>query len=162
MVIFIREHYPSRIYHRLSDQPIRTDVNPYEIVPFKYYILQKRSLFEKFDCSNKIVFIGDSLTDGCEWNELLERTDIVNRGINSDTTDGILNRLNGCLLQKPKGIFITVGTNDIYRGVSMATIQSNYAEIIKNISDLHIPLFVQSTLYINFLIGMWSMKKLPS
>jgi len=127
-----------------------TNSNPLDNPFFKFYIAQKNSLFEKFDCNNKIVFIGDSITDGCEWNELLGRNDIANRGINADTTAGVLSRLDSYLKQKPKGIFIMIGGNDINRSVGMDMITSNYLKIIKKIKKNGTPLVVQSTLYNNF------------
>ncbi len=44
--------------------------------------------------SYKIAMLGDSITNGCAWNELLKRTDVINRGIGGDTTTGMV-RLEG-------------------------------------------------------------------
>lgn len=91
--IFFRENYHLKIYDRLFPAPIIRISNVYEP---RY--LDRKALFERLDCKDKIVFIGDSITDGGEWNELLGRNDVVNRGIIGDTTNGVLNRL-GSLYQ---------------------------------------------------------------
>jgi lysophospholipase L1-like esterase len=135
-LIFFRENYPSRIYYRLSSQPNSN-------------IRQVISFYGRFDCKNKIVFIGDSLTRGMDWNKLLGRNDILNRGINSDTTNGVLNRLDFYINQKPKSIFLMIGINDINRNISMDTIKTNYSKIIDKILSNNVQLFIQSTLNTN-------------
>ncbi len=62
-----------------------------------------------------IVFIGDSITQqGGDWSEKFGRSDIKNRGIGGDVTDGVLARLNEVCHAKPKAVFIMIGINDIY------------------------------------------------
>lgn len=61
----------------------------------------------------KIVMLGNSITAECEWSELLDNQDIINRGIIGDGTDDILNRLNDVIAMKPKKIFLLVGVNDL-------------------------------------------------
>ncbi|MCH4237440.1 MAG: hypothetical protein LKF66_05785, partial [Clostridium tyrobutyricum] len=64
------------------------------IIQSKYY-LAKESQFETLNIkSSDIVFLGDSITNRCEWEEVFNNSSIKNRGIDGDTTDGILNRLN--------------------------------------------------------------------
>ena len=60
-----------------------------------------------------IVFLGDSITDGGCWDELFPGLPIKNRGINGDTTTGVLNRIGDVLAYKPAAIFILIGTNDL-------------------------------------------------
>jgi lysophospholipase L1-like esterase len=135
-LIFFRENYPSRIYYHLSSQPNSN-------------IRQLISFYGKFDCKNKIVFIGDSLIGGMDWNKLLGRNDILNKGINGDTTNGVLDRLDFYINQKPKSIFLMIGINDINRNVRMNTIKTNYSKIIDKILSNNIKLFIQSTLNTN-------------
>ncbi|NTU74838.1 MAG: sialate O-acetylesterase, partial [Anaerolineaceae bacterium] len=60
-----------------------------------------------------IVFIGDSITDGACWDELFPDLPVKNRGINADTTAGVLQRLPDILEGKPSSVFILIGTNDL-------------------------------------------------
>jgi lysophospholipase L1-like esterase len=111
---------------------------------------------EIIDCKDKIVFIGDSITEGCNWNELLGRNDIVNKGIKGDSTKEVLSRLDVYLRQKPKSIFLMIGSNDVGQEIhlgtiDMDTIKSNYSKIINNILRNNVQLFIQSTLYTNMI-----------
>jgi lysophospholipase L1-like esterase len=60
-----------------------------------------------------IVFLGDSITDGGCWEELFPGVPLKNRGINGDTTAGVLKRLDDLLLPGPAAIFLLIGTNDL-------------------------------------------------
>ena len=137
-VIFLRENYPVRIYNRLyTSAPVFSP-------PSRN--IQKNKISEKYDCKNKIVFIGDSLIANCEW---LGRQGIVNLGMGYDTTHGVLNRLDFALNQKPKCIFIMIGINDINGNASLDDIKKNYSKIIDKILRNHVPLFILSTVRMN-------------
>ena len=57
--------------------------------------------------SNKIVFIGNSITYGLRrWDNKLEANNIVNRGISGDFSEGIQKRLNEIIYYKPLAVFI--------------------------------------------------------
>jgi len=60
-----------------------------------------------------IVFMGDSLMDGARWEEMFPGLPVKNRGINADTTAGVLARLDEIISGKPSAIFILIGTNDL-------------------------------------------------
>ncbi len=102
-------------------------------LPTPYY-KQRASHFETLpNEENGIVFIGDSIINGCEWSELLQNSDIKNRGIISDSTEGILNRIEKTLESKPKKIFIMIGVNDLSSGSPLDLIVSNYEKIVDKI-----------------------------
>jgi len=77
------------------------------------YYYHKKSQFEFLANSDdyKIVMIGDSITDGGLWDELLKNNLVQNRGIGGDTTDGVLDRLSS-INQKIEIAFIMIGIND--------------------------------------------------
>ncbi|MCX6056236.1 MAG: GDSL-type esterase/lipase family protein [Chloroflexi bacterium] len=60
-----------------------------------------------------IVFLGDSITDGGCWEEFFPGISVKNRGINGDTTSGVLARIDDILCCEPLAIFILIGTNDL-------------------------------------------------
>ncbi len=97
---------------------------------------------------NTIVFVGDSLTDYCNWNELYQNETIINRGIAGDTTTGVLQRINEIVNQKPNKIFLMIGINDIISGVNSKTIVTNYQNILKTINsqDANCKVYVESIL----------------
>jgi len=117
------------------------------------YYIEKQTLFDNLPQSdNTIYFLGDSLTDGCEWSELLSNSKIKNRGINGDTTQGILNRLNKITQSKPQKIFIMIGINDLLNNIETAKILDNYQKIIANIkyNSPKTKIYIESILPMNF------------
>ena len=64
---------------------------------------------------DKIVFLGNSITQGMRYyNHKLKSSNIVNRGISGDYTDGVLARLKEIIYYKPKAIFLLIGVNDLF------------------------------------------------
>lgn len=83
--------------------------------------------------SDDIIFLGNSITAGIEWKELLGRDDVRNRGISGDITFGVLERLSEVTEGKPAKIFILIGINDISRNIPDSLIVRNYRWMIKRI-----------------------------
>ncbi|USD62272.1 hypothetical protein J4N45_23130 [Vibrio sp. SCSIO 43140] len=94
-----------------------------------------------------IVFIGDSITDGSDWNDVFPDKIIANRGISGDTTDGVLKRMDTILNTKAEKAFVMIGTNDVSRGFDVETIFKNYVEILDLLLSNDIEPIVQSTLF---------------
>ena len=81
----------------------------------------------------RVVFFGDSITDGWRLNEYFPGKDFVNRGISGQITGEMLGRMQADVIaNKPAAMLILAGTNDIARGVAVETIQNN----LKMIADL--------------------------
>lgn len=85
------------------------------------------------DSEKDIVFLGNSITDYTDWNELLQIDNAKNRGISGDITFGILERLDEVTEGKPTKIFILIGINDISRNIPDSVILSNYKKMISRI-----------------------------
>jgi lysophospholipase L1-like esterase len=81
-----------------------------------------------------VVMLGDSRTQGAAWNELLNRTNVIGRGIESDILDGYAKRMNYIYKLKPKVCFVSGGVNDLYSGAY--TNDQVYQAFINIISDL--------------------------
>lgn len=112
----------------------------------------KKSHFEALPKSDsEIIFLGDSLTDLCEWSEIFSNNHIKNRGICGDTTDGVLNRINNIVDSQPKKLFLMIGINDLNQGVSVENVANNYQLIVETLKAQipDIKIFVQSLLPIN-------------
>ena len=78
----------------------------------------------------RVVFFGDSITDGWRLNEYFPEKDFVNRGISGQITSQMLARfLPDVVALKPAAVLILAGTNDIGRGVALPTIQNNLTAI---------------------------------
>jgi lysophospholipase L1-like esterase len=90
--------------------------------------------FRSYPNSSKdIIFLGNSITAGVDWSELLQRTDVRNRGISGDISFGILERLDEVTQGKPAKVFILIGINDISRNIPDSFIIANYKRIIERI-----------------------------
>lgn len=116
-----------------------------------YYISKVTIFMNTYNGHGKIVFLGDSLTDMGNWSEMLNNTDIINRGISSDTTTSVINRLSEITRLKPRKIFIMIGVNDIDKGLSTNEIITNYNKILSTIKkdSPNSKVYVESVLPIN-------------
>ncbi|WP_256012351.1 GDSL-type esterase/lipase family protein [Desertivirga xinjiangensis] len=98
------------------------------------YYKQRLSFFKQIpDRKNEIVFLGNSITEAGEWQELIHRKNVLNRGISGDNSFGVFYRLDEILASKPKKIFLMIGVNDLKRGTPPAVIVNNYERIARKI-----------------------------
>ncbi len=121
-----------------------------------YY--QRASLFDALGVdSTKIVFLGNSLTHGCEWHELLGMPNVVNRGINGDIVEGINERLASVVNGHPAKIFLMVGANDVSHDLTADSIVTAVCGLIDHIRQAtpSTRLYVQSMLPINNSFGRY-------
>lgn len=94
-----------------------------------------------------IVMLGNSITHGALWNELLDRPNVVEMGIPSDILLGYLARLNYVLKLKPKIVFIMGGLNDVYNWTPVEEIFATYLKIINELKSKNITVVLQSATY---------------
>jgi len=94
-----------------------------------------------------VVWFGDSLTQG--WGELPKELfpgmHIANRGINSDTTRGMLYRVHEDVVKlRPRAVMLLMGTNDLKDEHSAADIAGNFKLIVDEIrgAQPEVPLVV--------------------
>lgn len=119
---------------------------------------QRASLFEMLGTdSTSIVFLGNSLTHGCEWHELLGNPHVVNRGINGDVVSGLRERLPSVTAGKPAKIFLLCGVNDISHDLTADSIATALGELMAEIrrQTPTTRLYVQSLLPINNSFGRY-------
>ncbi len=99
---------------------------------YSIYYYRRATFFEKLSIdSSDIVFLGNSITDGAEWNELFDNPNIKNRGISGDITQGILDRLDPIVSGKPVKLFLMIGINDMSRSIEQDMIVVNIAKNIE-------------------------------
>ena len=131
---------------------------------YSTFYVQRVSLFSKLTITSKdIVFIGNSITNGAEWNELFPRKRVKNRGISGDTSEGIYDRLDPVVKGKPAKIFILIGINDISRGIQVETIILNMKRIVEKIQkeSPKTKIYIQSLLPVNPDFGMFKGHQKP-
>lgn len=121
-----------------------------------YY--QRASLFDALGVdSTQIVMLGNSLTHGCEWHELLKMPNVVNRGINGDVVEGIDLRLQSVLDGKPAKIFLLTGANDVSHHLTADSIATAVQALVHRIrtESPATKLYLQSMLPINNSFGRY-------
>lgn len=118
---------------------------------------QRQSLFEVTPQNTAdIVFVGDSITARGEWQEFFPDKKVLNRGIDSDVTEGVLNRLDVIINASPKQIFLMIGINDIRQKIDKNVSVKHYEQIINQLKE-SLPdteLYIQSVLPIGDNTGM--------
>jgi len=92
---------------------------------------------------NRVVFLGDSITDGWRLNEYFSGKAYVNRGISGQITSQMLGRMKADVIDlKPAAVIILAGTNDLGRGITLTTIEDNLTMIADLATAHHIkPIF---------------------
>ena len=85
----------------------------------------------------RVVFLGDSITDGWRLNEYFADRDFLNRGISGQITGQMLGRMESDVIKlKPAVMLVLGGTNDIARGVPVSIIEDNLTAIA-DLADFH-------------------------
>lgn len=111
-----------RLQRRLQDWP---QLNRYKDANAKVEPLAKGE--------ERVVFMGDSITDGWKLAEYFPGKPYLNRGISGQTTPQMLIRMRpDVVVHKPKAMVILAGTNDIAGNTGPMTIEmitNNYASI---------------------------------
>lgn len=101
---------------------------------YSTFYYQRATLFEQLPVTSRdIVFLGNSITNGGEWAELLQNKHVKNRGISGDVCRGVYDRLDPILKGKPAKIFLLIGINDVNRGASADTIVVQIKRITQKI-----------------------------
>ena len=123
------------------------------------YYLHSKSMFESLpNTADEIIFLGNSITDGCNWTELFQDLRVKNRGISGDVTEGILNRLDEVTESNPSKVFIMIGINDLARGMSKKEILDNYEIIVDKILETSpkTQIYIESILPVNEKYGKFN------
>ena len=139
------------------------DLYPDPMIAIKYqedwqrdFYLKRIAQFKKKPIGfNKIVFLGNSITEGGnDWNKRFGVNNIVNRGISGDITEGILSRLDEIIYYKPTAIFLLIGINDIFdnqpdkKNINSSQVAKNIIQIAENIQkdSRNTKIFIQTIL----------------
>lgn len=126
------------------------------------YYARRATLFDLLPVySSDIIMLGNSITDGAEWNELFDNCHVKNRGIVGDIIPGFFERLEPILKGQPRKIFIMGGVNDISHGVSADSIVSAMTQVVTTIQARcpKTEIYVQSMLPFNNDVRLWKLLK---
>lgn len=126
------------------------------------YYARRATLFDELPIGKKdIVMLGNSLTDGCEFNELLGNRHIKNRGIVGDIIQGLIDRIGPIIKGQPKKLFIMSGVNDISHDVSADSIARAMEKLIVMVKQgsPRTKIYLQSLLPFNNDVREWKLLK---
>jgi lysophospholipase L1-like esterase len=79
----------------------------------KAQMAMRRDQFEVLPLpERRVVFLGDRITEGGNWDEWFPQYSTLNRGLGSDTVDGVRTRL-ATAINQPAAVSLLIGTNDL-------------------------------------------------
>ncbi|WP_432714572.1 GDSL-type esterase/lipase family protein [Pedobacter sp.] len=113
------------------------------------YYVKRVQYFKSLPVQKKgIVFLGNSITEVGQWQDVTGVKKVINRGISGDNSFGVFYRLDDVLAHQPRKIFLAIGVNDIKRGTPIEVIAKNYERIILKVkkSKTKTQLYLQSVL----------------
>jgi lysophospholipase L1-like esterase len=93
------------------------------------------------EAGRPVIFLGDSLTVDAvsainqfwEFSSVFHQYNLVNMAVNGSTTKAAMSRVWDLVAQKPRTVFIMIGTNDMYGGENIYTSLNNVAYIVDTI-----------------------------
>jgi lysophospholipase L1-like esterase len=109
---------------------IRRIIN--ETLTSEYYTEKRKEFQNEPRSSGRIIFLGNSLTEGFNLDILGDST-LINRGISGDFTEGVVKRIDEVISLKPSKLFIEIGINDLIEKISVREICRNYEQIIERV-----------------------------
>ena len=136
---------------------IKNEIFPYNLIRYLWgkfgkgsspYHKHRKSLFEVIDRPADVVMIGDSITNGCEWQEFFPDIRVANRGINSDTTALVLQRMEGILKTRASKAFLMIGVNDLANYTPVEAILKNINAIVEQLHGRDMQVYMQSVLHV--------------
>ncbi len=140
VAVIIKYKYQAKVRSEMSKTKV---AQAYNYSKNRFY-KEQMDLFTAYTSQRNVVMLGDSHTYLAHWNELLDRGDIANRGINSDNTGGYVNRLNEVLKINPRICFIEGGINDIEKDIPREETIKNLSSIIDSLQKYNItPVFTK-------------------
>jgi len=102
---------------------------------------------------DRVVFLGDSITDGWKLDQYFPGKGYINRGISGQTTPQMLIRFRPDVINlKPKVVVILAGTNDLAGNTGPTTveaIQGNVMSIVELARANHINVVLSSVMPVN-------------
>ena len=128
--------------------------------PHGLFYGQRATLFDVLPVdSASIVFFGNSITNGCEWHELLGDARVVNRGISGDIVQGLIDRAGSVVGGQPAKVFLMIGVNDISHDVGADSIARAVERLVDTIAvaSPRTRIYLQSMLPFNNTFGRYKL-----
>lgn len=97
--------------------------------------------------TGRVVFFGDSITEGGLWDEWFPSTALINRGIGGNTIEDLRARIDSAI-DNPAAVFLLVGTNDLGLGHRVERVADEMRGLVALIRERapETNLFIQSVM----------------
>ena len=112
------------------------------------YVAARISIFRNTPGQADIVMLGDSLTEGGNWQDILPDIRVMNRGITSDRSSGVLARLPEVISRRPRQVFLMIGVNDLFRGGTPEGTAETIGRIIRTLQEAQISPLLHSVVFV--------------
>ncbi len=149
LLLLYREGYFKSLYNTMNAVSYSYEDNAQYI--------QRESMFEMCPVRKAdIVFVGDSITARGEWQEFFPDQVVLNRGIDSDVTEGVRNRLSVIIEAQPEKVFLMIGINDLRQGIPLETTLEHYGQVLDSLTAAlpDCEVYVQSVLPVHSSTGI--------
>ena len=83
--------------------------------------------------TGRVIFFGNSITQGGDWARLTGDSTVINRGIGADLVSSLLGRVADVTRRKPSKLFILIGINDISKDIPDAVIAAEYRALVDSV-----------------------------
>jgi lysophospholipase L1-like esterase len=121
------------VFKKLIPKPtaitLKTSSCVYDLKSFKFH-------YEKEPQSPNVVMLGNSLMEMANWNAVLHRDDVINRGIDGDYISCIAQRMNYLQNIPARICFIEAGIDDL-RNNNADTAFYYYKKIVRSCQEQH-------------------------
>ena len=91
-----------------------------------------QSLRNKPIPKGSIVFVGDSLIDLQEWNEVFPGFNVINRGVSGATIEDLCGAFE---YDGTRAVFCLIGANDIGRGTSTRDFKKKFERLLNSVDE---------------------------
>lgn len=92
--------------------------------------------------TNSIVFVGNSITERFPVAEMFGSLNFKNRGIGSNETIQVAERLPAIMQRKPRMVFLEIGVNDLARNLPVDSIMHNFEAIVNLALKYDVTLYI--------------------
>jgi lysophospholipase L1-like esterase len=101
--------------------------------------------------TGRVIFLGNSITQGGDWAALTGDSTAINRGIGADLAFSLRKRLADVTRRRPSKLFILIGINDISKDIPDAVIAAEYRALVDSVKaqSPETRIYVQSILPLN-------------
>ena len=101
---------------------------------FDHYTARLQTIKKQRQLKHGVLFIGDSITEGCDWQQAFSNDASRNQGIGWDTSEGLKSRLHLASRHTPDKLLLLIGVNDLAKGTHPQSVAANVMASVNTLS----------------------------